>query len=146
MVLEVDGREVASQTLVLPTDGPARVTFDTVALARSEARVTVRVESDALTNDDRVLLLYVDGAVVAPKGLPTGQPLMALHVPLGATRYDGLPHPTEAHHSGTYDELQLYNRALTAREITGIITHAQPSTIGRTSTAPSPATQPTKTP
>ena len=84
----------------------------------------------ALANDGDILLLYVDGTVVSPEdSLPAGQALMALQVPLGATRYDGQPNPTEAHHSGTYDELQLYNRALTAGEIAGIASHGQPSTI-----------------
>ena len=74
----------------------------------------------ALTNDGKTLLLYVDATVVSPKGLPTGQALMDMPVPLGATRSDESGEPCAAHHSGTYDELQLYNRALTAREIAAI--------------------------
>ena len=93
----------------------------------------------ALTNDGNILLLYVDGTVVSPGGLPAGQALTTMQVPLGATRYDGRPNPTEAHHSGTYDELQLYNRALTVEEIAAIGRHERPSTIGQSSKAPAPA-------
>jgi hypothetical protein len=74
----------------------------------------------ALTNDGEILLLYVDAGVVLPKGLPTGQSLTTMSVPLGSSRGDTFGHPTQYHHSGTYDELQLYNRALTVREISTI--------------------------
>ena len=74
----------------------------------------------ALTNDGETLLLYVDAGVVSPKGLPTGQSLTTMRVPLGASRSDDSGYPTKFHHSGTYDELQLYNRALTASEIAAI--------------------------
>ncbi|MDP6544668.1 MAG: LamG domain-containing protein [Phycisphaerae bacterium] len=74
----------------------------------------------AMTNDGETMLLYVDAGVVLPKGLPTGQSLTTMSVPLGASRTDTSGYPSVYHHSGTYDELQLYNRALTAKEISTI--------------------------
>ena len=78
----------------------------------------------ALTNDGKTMLLYVDGRVVSSKGLPTGQSLTTMPVPLGASRSDSRGYPTGSHHSGTYDELQLYSRALTAGEVTGMVRRA----------------------
>jgi len=74
----------------------------------------------AMTNDGKTLLLYVDARAVRPDGLPTGQTLTTMTVPLGASRGDASGQPTYFHHSGTYDEFQLYNRALTPVEIAGI--------------------------
>jgi len=75
----------------------------------------------ALTNDGKTLLLYVDARVVSSKGLPTGQSLTTMTVPLGASRTDSRGQPTMSHHSGTYDELQVYNRALTAEEVVSLM-------------------------
>jgi len=75
----------------------------------------------ALTNDGKTLLLYVDGKVVSPKGLPSGHSLTAMQVPLGASRYTGRDRYGSLNHSGTYDELQLYGRALTVAEIATIM-------------------------
>jgi hypothetical protein len=51
-VLIIDGREISTAAVILPADGTARVVFDTVTLARAEARVTIRVGADALPSDD----------------------------------------------------------------------------------------------
>ena len=74
----------------------------------------------AMTNDGETLLLYVDAGVVLLEGLPTGQSLTTMPVSFGASRSDASGYLTKSHHSGTYDELQLYNRALTAKEISAI--------------------------
>ena len=74
----------------------------------------------AMTNDGKTMLLYVDARLVAPKGLPTGQTLTTMPVPIGGSRSDSRGQPTVCHHSGTYDEFQFYNRALTAEEIAGM--------------------------
>jgi Mg-chelatase subunit ChlD len=50
--LEVDGRSASQRSVTLEADGVARITFDTVALARSEVRLVVRISEDALPLDD----------------------------------------------------------------------------------------------
>ncbi len=90
----------------------------------------------ALTNDGKTLLLYVDARIVSPKGLPTGQSLTTMPVPLGASRGDSHGQPTGSHHSGTYDELQIYNRALTAAEIVAISRFERPVTTQPSTTKP----------
>jgi hypothetical protein len=52
VTLEVDGREADRREVVLPAAGGVRVSFDTVAIARGDARVAVRLEPDALNADD----------------------------------------------------------------------------------------------
>ncbi len=74
----------------------------------------------ALTNDGRTMLLYVNGSVVSPKGLPAGALVAPLDVLLGAARSDIADSYGALNHSGVYDELQVYGRALTAKEIAGI--------------------------
>ncbi len=51
-VLEVDGREAGRRPVTLPPAGSARITFDTVALARAASQVVVRIDGDALPTDD----------------------------------------------------------------------------------------------
>lgn len=51
-MLEVDGRVASRRSVTLPPDGAERITFDTVAMARGEARVVVRIEPDGLPGDD----------------------------------------------------------------------------------------------
>jgi len=50
--LEVDGRMASERTLLLDADGVARVTFDTIALARTASRLVVRITGDGLAMDD----------------------------------------------------------------------------------------------
>jgi hypothetical protein len=69
----------------------------------------------ALASNGVRLLLYVDGSVVYPEGLPAGKPLNKMAVHLGST-------PAEAKfkkvfHSGVYDELRLYNGALSSEQL-----------------------------
>ena len=52
VTLEVDGRPASEREVTLAPDGVARVTFDTVALARSEARMVVSITPDGLPLDD----------------------------------------------------------------------------------------------
>lgn len=52
VTLEVDGRPASERSALLAPDGVMRVTFDTVALARAEARLVVRIGTDGLTLDD----------------------------------------------------------------------------------------------
>ncbi len=50
--LDIDGREQARRTLDLPAEGTARIAFDTVAMARGDVRMTVRIDPDGLPVDD----------------------------------------------------------------------------------------------
>jgi len=71
----------------------------------------------ALTNDGGKMLLYVNGEVVLKKGLPSGALLGTLDVLLGAARSDIADSYGQVNHSGIYDELQVYSRALNQKEI-----------------------------
>ena len=96
----------------------------------------------ALTNDGKSMMLYVDARAVTTRGLPTGQSLTKLAVLLGASHSDGWGSPSRHHHGGTYDEFQLYNRALTAGEIAGISRLALASVKVSPSAKPKPPTKP----
>ena len=74
----------------------------------------------ALTNDGKTLLLYVDARSVSSAGLPTGQPLRDMPVPLGASGFLPGDRAGSFNHSGTYDELHIYNRALTAEQVAAL--------------------------
>lgn len=53
ITLTVDGRFAASVERILPTEGTVRITFDTIALPRTTARLVVRLdEPDRLPADD----------------------------------------------------------------------------------------------
>ena len=82
----------------------------------------------ALTNDGKALRLYVDARAVSPKPLPAGLALPTAQIPLGGSRSDPRDRYGPLSHSGTYDELQLYNRALTPTEIAAIAGLDRPST------------------
>jgi len=71
----------------------------------------------ALTNDGRKLMLYLDGKSVLGNGLASGATLGAHDVLLGASRSDIADSYGALNHSGTYDELQVYGRALSVEEI-----------------------------
>lgn len=62
--LLVDGREVATASALLPSEGGVRLVFDTVTLARSAARVEVRLPDDTFGADDA-------WAAVVPGAEPT---------------------------------------------------------------------------
>jgi hypothetical protein len=50
--LHVDGRAVETVPATLPVTGTTRITFDTTALSRAEARLAVSITPDALPGDD----------------------------------------------------------------------------------------------
>ncbi|HET9065165.1 MAG TPA: BatA domain-containing protein [Gemmatimonadales bacterium] len=53
VALLVDGRELATREVTVPPDAGARVRFDTVEFARSDARLEVQLTPDRFTADDR---------------------------------------------------------------------------------------------
>lgn len=72
VTLEIDGRQAASEQVVLPADGVIRVTFDTTALATGETRLVARVSGDGFPLDDsRTTVIPADADVrvllVAPR-------------------------------------------------------------------------------